>query len=117
MAATIRATATTGIIRATAITPIMITDIIRAPIIDPTPIVPIPITIGAIGIEDGGRLAQLVRAVTGVAARLAASFRPIEGEMAASARLGSTQGRAGEPGSATHRQIGALRWPCKQASA
>src|SRR5262245_49259870 len=54
MAATIRATATTGIIRATAITPTMITDIIRAPIIGPTPIVPIPITIGAIGIEDGG---------------------------------------------------------------
>src|SRR5215467_10021801 len=65
MAATIRATATMGIIRATAITPIMITDIIRAPIIDPTLIAPIPITIGAIGIEDRGRPAQLVRAVTG----------------------------------------------------
>src|SRR5262245_18064847 len=111
MAATIRATATTGIIRATAITPIMITDIIRVPIIDPTPIAPIPITIGAIGIEDGGRPAQLVRAVTDLVARRAASFRPIESVMAASAGLGSPQGRAGEPGSATHRQIGALRRP------
>ena len=63
MAGTIRAIALTVIIHATAITPILLPAIIRAPItiISPVFIVPIPTTTGAIGIEGGGRSARLVR--------------------------------------------------------
>src|SRR5215831_20047464 len=104
--AIIRATAITAIIHATVTTPIMITAITA----------PIPITTGAIGIEAADWAAQFVRSHRRGCA-LAASVRFIEGEMTPSTRLGSPPARAVKPGSATHRQIGALCWPCKQGSA